>query len=134
MIININEIDEKINIFYGMVLMHGTDKDKENANIIIDWINFLEKNIGIKRCPICNRKFTAKRKNQIYCSKECNLKNYWSKLTDEERKKKYKQSSKYQKYNENRKEYMKEYWKNHKDKKREYNARYREKKRLEDKE
>lgn len=127
MIININEIEEKINIFYGMTLMHGTKKDIDDFSIIIDWINFLEKNIGIKRCPVCNKKFTAKRKNQKYCSKKCNVRNYWNNLTDEERKEKYKKSRKYQKYDECKKEYMTEYRKNHKDKIKEYNARYREK-------
>ena len=29
-ITNINEIDKWINIFYGEVLMHGTDKEKES--------------------------------------------------------------------------------------------------------
>lgn len=47
-ITNINEIDKWINIFYGEVLMHGTDKEKERANIIVNYISFLEKNIGIK--------------------------------------------------------------------------------------
>ena len=84
--VNINEIEQKINIFYGMILAHGTKKEKEDANIIIDWINFLEKNIGIKRCPVCNKKFTAKRKNQIYCSKDCNIKNYWERLSKKEKK------------------------------------------------
>ena len=34
-ITNINEIDKWINIFYGEVLMHGTDEEKERANIIV---------------------------------------------------------------------------------------------------
>ena len=110
-IININEIEQKINIFYGMVLLHGTEKEKGDANIIIDWINFLEKNMGIKRCPVCNKKFNAKRKSQIYCSKECNSKNYWSKLSDEERKEKYKK--RWHNYTEKHKEQVKEYQKNY---------------------
>ena len=47
-ITNINEIDKWINIFYGEVLMHGTDEEKERANVIVDYISFLEKSIGIK--------------------------------------------------------------------------------------
>jgi hypothetical protein len=47
-ITNINEIDKWINIFYGEVLMHGTDEEKERANIIVDYISFLEKNISKK--------------------------------------------------------------------------------------
>lgn len=70
-ITNINEIDKWINIFCGEVLMHGTDEEKERANIIVDYISFLEKNIGIKKCVICGKKFTAKTKVTVCCSDEC---------------------------------------------------------------
>ncbi len=109
--VNINKIEQKINIFYGIILAHGTEKEKEDANIIIDWINFLEKNIGIKRCPVCNKKFTAKRKNQIYCSKDCNIKNYWGRLSEKERKEEYKK--RWHNYVEKHKEQVKEYQKNY---------------------
>ena len=39
----INDIDKWINIFYGQVLLHETDEEKERANIVIDYISFLEK-------------------------------------------------------------------------------------------
>ena len=44
-ITNINEIEKWINIFYGEVLMNGTDKEKKRANVIVDYISFLQKRV-----------------------------------------------------------------------------------------
>ncbi len=46
---NISDIDKWINIFYGQVLMHGTDVEKERANIVIDYITFLEEEYRHKK-------------------------------------------------------------------------------------
>ena len=46
---NISDIDKWINIFYGQVLTHGTDEEKEKANTIIDYITILEEQYRHKK-------------------------------------------------------------------------------------
>lgn len=119
-ITNINEIDKWINIFYGEVLMHGTDKEKERANVIVDYISFLEKNIGIKKCVICGKKFTAKTKVNVCCSDEC------KKQREKQVHKEFYQRHK-KEINEKYSDYRKKYIEKNSDKVKEYQKAYREK-------
>ena len=48
-ITNINDIDKWISIFYGQVLLLGSDEEKERANIVIDYITYLEKQFRYKK-------------------------------------------------------------------------------------
>ena len=118
-IANINDIDKWINIFYGQVIMHGTEEEKERANFVIDYISFLEKQCKIKKCEICGRKFVAKRTVNTCCSEECKNK-----------KKKQNTSKFYQKHkkeiNKKYKEYRQNYNLEHKEEIREYQKKYRE--------
>lgn len=119
-ITNINEIDKWINIFYGEVLMHGTDEEKERANIIVDYISFLEKSIGIKKCVICGKKFTAKTKVTVCCSDEC------KKQREKQVHKEFYQRHK-KEINEKYSDYRKKYIEKNSDKVKEYQKAYREK-------
>lgn len=114
---DINELNHVIMQHYGIALAHGTEEDIMEWNWIIDYIEFLEKKYGIKKCPVCNKKFVAKRKNHIYCSQKCNIKNYNLKLSDEDKKKKHNEA-------------VKKYRHTHKEKIKEINARYRLKQKL----
>lgn len=116
-IANINDIDKWINIFYGQVLMHGTEEQKERANFVVDYISFLEKQYKIKKCAICGRKFVAKKKNTC-CSKECK-----NKKKKQNASKFYKEHKK--EINEKYKEYRQNYRLEHKEEIKEYQKNYR---------
>lgn len=117
--VNINDIDEWIKVEYGMVIMHGSDIEKERANIIMDYIAFLEKECNIKKCETCGKKFRPKRKDIACCSEECkkeklklNYMKYYRKNREKENKKHAEYNKKYRKENKEKiKEYQKEYMK-----------------------
>ena len=109
-IVNINEINNWINVFYGEVLIHGNKEEKEKANIIIDYINFLEKKSNIMKCEICGRRFVQKNKKTTCCSEDC------KKEKRKQNSKKFYENNK-QEINKKYKEYRKEYFKNHQEEK-----------------
>ncbi len=87
---------------------------------------FWRKNIGIKKCAICSKKFVAKRKTNTCCSNECKEKK------KKQNAEKFYQKNK-QKINEKYADYRKKYVKNHKEKIKDYQKQYREKRKWENK-
>lgn len=69
-----------------------------------------------QKCECCGKIFKPKRRGTKYCSKECAGKSYWAKLSDEEIKKKHRET--FVRYREKHREQILEYQRKYREEKR----------------